>query len=348
MKPNIAFFDTKSYDKESFTRLNKPYGFHITFLENRLTNETVPLANGHDVVCAFVNDTLNAEIIEKLHSFGIQLIALRSAGYNNVDLSAVYKKIHVVRVPAYSPRAVAEHAVALMLGLNRKTHRAYYRVRDNNFSIAGLMGFDMYGKTAGVVGTGKIGKAAVEILRGFGMRVLMFDVFPDNDFAEKSGAQYVNLDTLYRESDIVTLHCPLTPENKHMINRDSIAEMKKGVMIINTGRGLLVNTKDLIHGLKNGHIASAGLDVYEEETDYFFEDFSSTTITDDVLARLMTFPNVLITSHQGFFTIEAMNNIGNTTLENIRLFYEEDKLPNEVCYKCSDNSCVREETGKCF
>ncbi len=348
MKTKIAFFDTKSYDKESFTRLNKPYGYNITFLENRLTHETVPLANGHDVVCAFVNDALNAEIVEKLHEVGIKLIALRSAGYNNVDLNAVYKRIHVVRVPAYSPRAVAEHAVALMLGLNRKTHRAYYRVRDNNFSIAGLMGFDMHGKTAGVVGTGKIGKAAVEILRGFGMRVLMFDVYPDSGFAEKTGAVYVDLDTLYRESDIVTLHCPLTPENKHMISRESISKMKKGVMIINTGRGHLVNTKDLIHGLKSGHIGSAGLDVYEEETDYFFEDFSSTTITDDVLARLMTFPNVLITSHQGFFTIEAMNNIGNTTLENIRLFYEEDKLPNEVCYKCSDNSCVREETGKCF
>ncbi|MBD3391741.1 MAG: 2-hydroxyacid dehydrogenase [Chitinivibrionales bacterium] len=348
VKPRIAMFDTKSYDRDFFETVNHEYGFDILFLQDRLSSNTVSVTRDRNAVCAFVNDTLDRPVVEQLHENGIELIALRSAGYNNVDLKAVWKKIHVVRVPAYSPRAVAEHAVALMLALNRKTHRAYYRVRDNNFAIHGLMGFDMHGKTAGVVDTGKIGKAAADILRGFGMNVLAYDVYPDDNYAAQHGFRYVPLDTLYAESDIITLHCPLTPDNAHMINEDSIATMKSGVMIINTGRGRLINTQHLIDALKKRKVGAAGLDVYEEETDYFFEDFSSSTITDDVLARLLTFPNVLVTSHQGFFTREAMNSIARTTLENIRLFFEEDSLPNEICYKCGNNECMKEKTGKCF
>ncbi|MBN1307309.1 MAG: 2-hydroxyacid dehydrogenase [Chitinispirillaceae bacterium] len=348
VRVKILFFDTKPYDRDFFERLNSRYDFDITWLENHLTGETVSLTDGADAVCVFVNDRLDEAIVERLYRNGVRLIALRSAGYNNIDLKAVYKKLHVVRVPAYSPRAVAEHAVALMLSLNRKTHRAYYRVRDNNFSINGFIGFDMFGKTAGVIGTGKIGQAIIEILQGFGMNILAYDIYPNEEFAAGSNLRYTDLDTLYRESDIITLHCPLTPDNIHMINSNSMDKMKDGVMIINTGRGKLINTKDLITKLKKGKIGAAGLDVYEEETDYFFEDFSSSSIDDDILARLLTFPNVLITSHQGFFTREAMTNIAQTTLENIRLFFEKEELPNEICYKCCEGDCVRKKTGKCF
>jgi D-lactate dehydrogenase len=295
-----------------------------------------------------VNDDLSAGVIEKLDGSGVKLIALRCAGYNNVDLKAVFKKIHVVRVPAYSPYAVAEHAAALMLSLNRKTHRAYYRTRDNNFQIDGLLGFDMFGKTAGVIGTGKIGLEMVRILRGFGMRVLAFDPFPKEEAAAEAGFEYVGLDTLYEQSDIITLHCPLTPDNVHMINADSIGKMKQDVIIINTGRGQLINTPDLVDGLKSGKIGAAGLDVYEEEENYFFEDFSSRVVGDDVLARLLSFPNVLVTAHQAFFTEEALTNIARTTLSNISAFFEEGKLQNEVCYKCCDGACRKQEEGKCW
>lgn len=348
MKPKIIFFDTKPYDKEYFDTLNQKYHFEITYLSNHLTAETVPLTKGFNAICVFVNDILTPDVIQSLYQNNIKLIALRSAGYNNVDLKAVYKKIHVVRVPAYSPQAVAEHAVALMLSLNRKIHRAYYRVRDNNFSINGLIGFNMYEKTAGIIGTGKIGKAAIDILQGFGMNILAYDIYPDQDYTKEKGFSYVNLDTLYSKSDIISLHCPLTPDTVHMINGKSISRMKDGVMIINTGRGKLIDTKDLIDALKKKKIGSAGLDVYEEETDYFFEDFSLSAVDDDVLARLLTFPNVLITSHQGFFTQEALTNIARTSLENIRLFFEENKLPHEICYNCGRNECARKKTGKCF
>jgi D-lactate dehydrogenase len=348
MKPKIAFYDTKPYDRDFFGTANQRFDYPITFFESRLTIESVELARGFDAVCAFVNDQLDASITGRLHEIGVRLIALRSAGYNNVDLKAVYGRIHVVRVPAYSPHAVAEHAVALMLALNRKTHKAYNRTRDNNFTLSGLLGFDMFGKTAGVIGTGQIGRCASGILKGFGMNILAFDKFPDAEFAESAGISYTDLDTLYGRSDIITLHCPLTPENVHMINRDSIARMKDGVMIINTGRGKLINTRDLIEGLKSRKIGSAGLDVYEEETEYFFEDWSHLGLEDDVLARLTTFPNVLVTSHQGFFTREALSNIAVTTLENIRLFFDENRLPNEICYKCSDPSCPKKTTGRCF
>lgn len=337
-KQRIALFDTKPYDRDFFDKANTEpkYGFPIHYFPDRLSIDTVPLTTGFDAVCIFVNDTITSEVVDGLKSNGIGLLALRSAGYNNVDLKAIYNKVHVVRVPSYSPYAVAEHAIALMLTLNRKTHKAYFRTRDNNFSLNGLLGFDMHGKTAGVVGTGKIGKIAIQILRGFGMRVLATDKYQDNKFAQESGCEYVSVDELYKESDIITLHCPLTPENIHMINEESISKMKDGVMIINTGRGKLIDTRDLISGLKSFKIGSAGLDVYEEEGDLFFEDFSAEAIGDDVLARLLTFPNVLITSHQAFFTREALKNIAETTLENIRLYFEENKLSNEICYKCTD------------
>ncbi|NIS78956.1 MAG: 2-hydroxyacid dehydrogenase [Anaerolineales bacterium] len=252
MNPKIAFFDTKPYDKEFFSRTNRECGFHITFLENHLTSETVPLTKGFNIICVLVNDFLDGHIVGELLRNGIELIALRSAGYNHVDLKAVFGKIHVVRVPAYSPHAVAEHAVALMLGLNRKTHRAYYRVRDNNFSINGLMGFDMCKKTAGIIGTGKIGRATIDIIKGFGMHILAYDVYPDLSYVKDKGFEYCNLDTLYSKADIISLHCPLTPENAHVVNRDAIGKMKDGVMIINTGRGKLIDTQDLIDGLKTG------------------------------------------------------------------------------------------------
>ncbi|MCK5177861.1 MAG: 2-hydroxyacid dehydrogenase, partial [Candidatus Aenigmarchaeota archaeon] len=268
----IAFFDTKPYDRESFDAMNSKYGFSIKYFKGHLNNDTVELTKKHDVVCAFVNDILDKKIIETLKNNGIKLIAMRCAGYNNVDLNAAYENIHVVRVPDYSPYAVAEHAAALMIGLNRKTHKAYYRTRDGNFAINGLLGFDMHGKTAGVIGTGKIGKCLVSILKGFGMKVYAYDLLPDEAYAKDAGIQYTTLDELYKISDIISLHCPLTPETDYMINEKSIAQMKDGVMIINTGRGKLIDTKALIEALKSGKVGAAGLDVYEEESEYFFED----------------------------------------------------------------------------
>lgn len=344
----VAFFDAKPYDIESFDDANRDFGFKITYFKNHLTPETASLTQGFQVVCIFVNDTVQKDVIEILTRNGVQLIAIRAAGYNNLDLKALFQKIHTVRVPAYSPYAVAEHAVALMLSLNRKIHRAYYRTRDNNFTLSGLLGFDMRGKTAGIIGTGKIGKILIEILKGFGMHILAYDAFPDLDYQKKTGLEYVDLDTLYKNSDVLSLHCPLTKETYHLINETSISKMKQGVMIINTGRGMLIDSKALIEGLKTGKIGFAGLDVYEEESDYFFEDFSSKVITDDILARLLSFNNVLITSHQGFFTREALQNIASTTLANIREFFTDGKMPNEICYKCSTTPCPRKTTGKCF
>jgi len=346
----ISLFDSKPYDQEFFSKVNSrpEYGFDIHYLPGRLNIDTVPAIKGFDTACVFVNDNIDDKVIDKLSYYGIKLLALRSAGYNNVDLKHIFGKIHVVRVPAYSPYAVAEHAIALMMALNRKTHRAYYRTRDNNFTLTSLLGFDMHGKTAGVIGTGKIGKVVMDILRGFGVRILAHDKYPDLEYAQKNNVEYTELDKIYRESDIITLHCPLTPESVHMINSESIGKMKNGVMIINTGRGKLIDTKDLISGLKTHKIGSAGLDVYEEEEEYFFQDFSAEAINDDVLARLMTFPNVIVTAHQAFFTREAIEKIAETTLENIRLFFSEGELPNEICYKCKDGKCIKQTSGKCF
>ncbi len=343
----IAFFDTKPYDRKSFDEVNKDFGFDITYFDAHLKPQTVELSTGFDAVCAFVNDTLNKEVIAHFIEQRIKIIGLRCAGYNNVDFKAAYGKMHVVRVPAYSPYAVAEHAAALMLTLNRKTHKAYNRTRDGNFSINGLLGFDMHDKIAGIIGTGKIGRCLVSILRGFGMRVLAFDAYPDNKYAKLSGISYVSLDEIYERSDIISLHCPLNKETEYMIDARTIDRMKKGVMIINTGRGKLIHTGALIEGLKSGKIGSAGLDVYEEESEYFFEDKSQEMIIDDILARLFTFPNVLITSHQGFFTAEALHNIAQTTLNNFKEFFEGGGLKNEICYKC-DKPCLKKQNKRCF
>ncbi len=348
----ILFYDTKPYDQQFFNEANKDFGFQIKYFSDHLNPKTAPhmVLEAFDAVCAFVNDTLNAGVIEILSQKGIGVIALRSAGYNNVDLKAAYEKVHVVRVPEYSPQAVAEHAVALMLGLNRKTHRAYSRTRDGNFSINGLLGFDMHKKTVGVVGTGRIGRALIPILKGFGMEVLAFDVMPNEDFAREAGFRYVDLDDLYARADIISLHAPLMSDTFHMIDEKSIAKMKDGVFIINTSRGALIKTEALIEALKNKKVGCAGLDVYEEESEYFFEDFSSTVISDDHLARLLTFPNVLLTSHQGFFTREALTNIARTTLQNLTDYFEGRQMVNEICYRCGKgpSECLRKKGKRCF
>ncbi len=333
---NVAFFDAKPYDIESFNEVNARYDFRIKYFKFHITPDNIILAQGFNAIIIFVNDSIDAAMILKLKEFGIQLIALRSSGFNNIDLKAALNRVKVVRVPAYSPNAIAEHTVALMLSLNRKIHRAYFRTRDANFALNGLLGFDMYGKTAGVIGTGRIGKVLVRILSGFGMKMLVNDKFPDEKFASETGAQYVTINEIYRQSDIISLNCPLTKETEYMIDAKAIASMKKGVMLINTGRGKLIKTSDLIEGLKTGQIGSAGLDVYEEESHYFFEDLSNRVLADDVLARLLTFNNVIITSHQGFFTREALHNIAETTLRNIDDFFSGRKIENEICYNCTN------------
>lgn len=332
----IAFFDAKPYDIDAFNEINKDFNFSIKYFKFHLTPDNVVLAQGYDAIVIFVNDSINAEMIRQLKEYGIKLIALRSAGFNNIDLQAALHNIRVVRVPAYSPHAIAEHTVTLMLALNRKIHRAYFRTRDANFALNGLLGFDMYGKTVGVIGTGKIGKVLARIMRGFGMEVLLNDKYPDEQFANETGCRYTSLDEIYRASDIISLNCPLTKETEYMINSDTISEMKKGVMLINTGRGKLIKTSDLIEGLKTGQVGSAGLDVYEEESRFFFEDLSDRVLADDILARLLTFNNVIITSHQGFFTREAIHNIAETTLKNIDDFFSGRKLENEVCFNCQN------------
>jgi D-lactate dehydrogenase len=330
----VAFFDSKPYTEEVFRKTNR-YGYALTFYEPRLSLETVPLAAGFKAICVFVNDILNAAVIQDLHAMGVELIACRCAGYNNIDLQACERfGIAVTRVPAYSPYAVAEHAVALMLALNRRLHRAYNRVREHNFSLNGLTGFDMHGKTVGIAGMGKIGACLANIMAGFGCRVLAYDKYPDRSLEERLGVSFVEFDELLAASDIISLHAPLTPETHHIIDAVAIAKMRRGVMLINTSRGALVDAHALLEGLKNGKIGYAGLDVYEEEGDYFFEDLSDRVMPDDVLARLTTFNNVLITSHQAFLTQEALCKIAETTFENIREFESGKRkveLTNYVC-----------------
>lgn len=330
MAYKIAFFGAKPYDIASFDKVNEKYNYDIRYYKGHLNPNNVVLTQDTDVVCIFVNDTADAAVIDAMVDNGVKLLALRCAGFNNVDLKAAKGKLPVVRVPAYSPYAVAEYSLALMLSLNRKIHRAYWRTRDGNFSLNGLMGFDMHGKTIGIIGTGKIARILIRLLKGFGMRILAYDLYPDMKFAGEEGISYVSLDELYRESDIISLHCPLTDQTKYMIDKDSIDKMKEGVMIINTGRGQLINTNDLIEGLKEKKIAAAGLDVYEEEGEYFYEDKSDKIIDDDVLARLLSFNNVIVTSHQAFFTKEALHNIAETTLQNIEDFRCHRPLVNEV------------------
>ena len=330
MAYKIAFFGAKPYDIASFDKVNEKYNYDIRYYKGHLNPNNVVLTQDTDVVCIFVNDTADAAVIDAMVDNGVKLLALRCAGFNNVDLKAAKGKLPVVRVPAYSPYAVAEYSLALMLSLNRKIHRAYWRTRDGNFSLHGLMGFDMYGKTAGIVGTGKIARELIRILKGFGMKVLAYDIFPDAEYAAQAQVEYVTLDELYRRADIISLHCPLTDQTRYMINGDAIGKMKPGVILINTGRGQLIHTEALIEGLKEKKIGAAGLDVYEEEAAYFYEDTSDRIMDDDILARLLSFNNVIMTSHQGFFTREALDNIAHTTLQNINDFDKHRKLVNEV------------------
>lgn len=328
-KKKIAFFDAKQYDIESFNKINKDYEIH--YFESKLSAKTVVLAKDMDAVCVFVNDEVDKEVLEKLNEYGIHILALRCAGYNNVDIKAAYKKVHIVSVPAYSPYAVAEHAMALLLTLNRRIHKAYLRTRDFNFNIQGLTGFDLHGKTVGVIGTGKIGMVFIDICKGFGMNVLAYDPYPRDNVDFK----YVSIDELVSNSDIISLHCPLTNDTRHIINEDIINKMKNNAILINTSRGALVDSLALLNGLKEKRIKGAALDVYEEEANIFFEDNSSNIINDDILSLLISLPNVIITSHQGYLTNEALENIAETTLENINAYFSDEELKNEICYGCN-------------
>ncbi len=326
----IAMFSAKPWVHQAFEPLADSFSAGITWLEPRLEPATAALAAGHVAVCVFVNDQVDAAAIQRMKDVGVRLVALRCAGFNNVDLKAASRAgIGVVRVPAYSPYAVAEHAVGMMLCLNRRYHRSWSRVLEGNFALDGLLGFDMRGKVVGVVGTGKIGTVLCDILQGFGCRILAYDTFPDPALRD-SGVEYVELPAIYERSDILSLHCPLTPETRHMIDARSLESMKKGVMIINTSRGPLIDTVAVIAALKTGKIGYLGLDVYEEEQELFFEDHSEQVIQDDVFVRLQTFPNVLITAHQAFFTKEAVDNIARVTLENIREFLRTGTSANRV------------------
>lgn len=341
----FAFFDAKPYDKPYFEKYGKEHGVDFKFFETKLTEDTAELAKHCDGVCIFVNDTANAAVIDKLYDSGVRMIALRCAGFNNVDVKHAYGKIHVFRVPAYSPYAVAEHAMALLLTSIRRIHKAYIRTKDFNFSLNGLTGFDLHGKTVGIVGTGKIGKTFANICKGFGMRVLAYDKFPD----EKCDVEYVDLDALIQKSDVISLHCPLTEETKHIIDKSSIEKMKKGVVILNTSRGALIDTDALLEGIKSRKIGAACLDVYEEESDIFFEDFSGHIVEDDTLARLISMPNVIVTSHQAFLTEEALSNIAETTVKNILQFSKTGACENELCYHCGKtDDCKTLRREKCF
>jgi D-lactate dehydrogenase len=326
----VAFFSAQSYDKEYFEKFNNKNIHQITYFEAPLNPDTANLVKGFNAVCVFVNDKLDSETIGKINTNGVKLIALRCAGFNNVDIQAAAKNnIKVVRVPAYSPQAVAEHAVALILTLNRKTHKAYNRIRESNFSLEKLVGFNLSGKTVGVIGTGQIGIMFCNIMLGFGCRILAFDIH-ESDEAKEKGIEYKPLKELLRESDIISLHCPLTPDTRYLINKEAIDQMKKGVMIINTSRGAVIDTSAVINALKNEKIGYLGIDVYEQEGNLFFRDLSESIIGDDVISRLLTFPNVLITAHQGFFTKEALEEIATTTLQNLSDFENGTKLENEV------------------
>ena len=324
----VAVFDTKPYDVPGLEKYGKEHSVDLKFFETKLTEDTVDLAKGFQAIVVFVNDVLNAKVIDILAGYGIKLIALRCAGFNNVNLKAAEGKMTVVRVPAYSPYAVAEHTMALLLTSLRRIHKAYNRTREFNFSLNGFTGFDLHGKTVGIIGTGKIGKIFVNICRGFGMNVLAYDLYPDNTL----DAQYVALDELFEKSDIISLHCPLTKDNVHLINKETISKMKKGVYILNTSRGQLIDAEALLDGIKEKKVGAACLDVYEDENDVFFKDFSGHIVQDDVLARLISMPNVLITSHQAFLTEEALDNIAKTTVSNIIEFFEKQSCENALHY----------------
>ena len=342
----VAFYDAKAYDIPSFEQHGALHDIQFRFLETKLNADTVALAKDCAAVCVFVNDDVNAQVIEQLYEYGVKLIALRSAGYNNVDVQAAFGKIHVVHVPAYSPYAVAEHAMALLLTSVRRIHKAYNRTREFNFSLNGLTGFDLHGKTVGVIGTGRIGRIFIDICKGFGMQVICYDPYPAAD----SGLSYVALDELFARSDIISLHSPLTNETRHMIDADAIENMKKGVVIVNTSRGALIDAEALLEGIKARKIGAACLDVYEEEADVFFEDLSGHILNDDLLSRLISMPNVIVTSHQAFLTEEALNNIAETTVNNILSCFNKDGMcENELCYRCGKiEQCRKERKEKCF
>ena len=324
----VAFFDTKSYDIPGFEHYAADSGLEIKFFETRLNEDTASLAAGYDAVCVFVNDTVSAAVVDELCRLGVKVLVLRCAGFNNVDMKACQGRLPVYRVPAYSPYAVAEHAMALLLTINRRTHKAYIRTRDFNFSLQGLAGFDLHGKTVGIIGTGKIGRVFADICKGFGMKILAYDKYPNPD----SGLTYVDLPELFEQSDIISLHCPLTEETHHIIDAASIAKMKTGVTILNTSRGALINTEDLIAGIKNKKVGAASLDVYEEEGDFFYEDYSGHIVRDDKLVRLIAMPNVIVTSHQAFLTQEALDSIASTTVDNLVKFFA--GTPNTLTEVC--------------
>ena len=341
----IAVFDTKPYDIPSFRKYGEENNIRYKFFETKLNEDTAELAFGYDGVCAFVNDTVDKNVIDLLYQNKVKLIAMRCAGYNNVDIKHAFGKIHVLRVPAYSPYAVAEHAMAMLLTSVRRIHKAYIRTRDFNFSLNNFTGFDLHGKTVGIVGTGKIGRVFIDICKGFGMNVIAYDKYP----LENTDINYVDLKTLFARSDIISFHCPLTDETKHMLDKKSIKTLKKGVMIINTSRGALIDSEALLEGIKTKQIGGACLDVYEEESDVFFEDFSGHIIQDDILARLISMPNVIVTSHQAFLTEEALSNIAETTTENIISFFKDGTCKNEICYKCENKEkCIKSRREKCF
>ena len=329
-KTRIIFFDIKDYDREFFEKYGKNYNYEMSFFKSRLSLENVHLTKGYDVVCAFTNDDIGKETIDAMAENGVRLLAMRCAGFNNVSLKDIHNRFKVVRVPAYSPHAIAEYTVGLILAVNRKINKAYVRTREGKFSINGLMGVDLYGKTAGIIGTGKIGQILIKILKGFDMKVIAYDLFPNQKVAEELGFEYVSLDELYANSDIISLNCPLTKDTQYMINRRSMLKMKDGVILVNTGRGQLIDSADLVEALKDKKVGAVALDVYEEEEDYFFEDKSTQVIEDDILGRLLSFYNVLITSHQAYFTKEAVEAITVTTLNNIKDFVEGKPLVNEV------------------
>lgn len=342
----IAFFDTKPYDKPAFEKFAKEKDIKIKFFETKLNEDTAELAHGYDGVCVFVNDTVNAQVIDRLCEIGIKFVALRCAGFNNVDMKYAFGKIHVLRVPAYSPYAVAEHAMALLLTSIRRIHKAYIRSRDFNFSLSGLTGFDLHGKTVGIVGTGKIGRVFLDICRGFGMKVLAYDKFPAKEIDNGDTVRYVEMDELFEKSDIISLHCPLTDDTYHIIDQEAIEKCKKGVVILNTSRGALVDAEALLQGIKSRKVGAACLDVYEEESDLFFEDNSGHIMEDDILARLISMPNVLVSSHQAFLTEEALQNIAETTIQNVIDLTEKGQCPNEICFKKGVASDCK--SGKCF
>lgn len=346
----IAFFDAKSYDKDSFDRLNQGR-YEIRYFETRLSSAALPLAEGCEAACAFVNDTIDRAVIEGLTDRGIKVLAMRCAGYNNVDFKAAYeRRLTVVRVPAYSPYAVAEYTMGLLLTLIRHIHKAAVRTRDFNFSLVGLTGFDLHGKTVGIIGTGKIGRIFADICKGMGMRVLAYDAFPN----PSTDLEYVPLERLLAESDVISLHCPLMPTTHHIINAESIQQMKPGVVLLNTSRGGLIDSEALLAALREGTIRAAGLDVYEEETEWFYADRSDVTRQNKTLSLLVSMPNVIVTSHQAFLTHEALGNIAETTLNNLDAYFSGAPLPNEICYRCLNSdgtekkNCTKRANGRCL